>query len=454
MRTRRYVLSLIVVLMLAAGGVVGLTVLKKRPNLGLDLRGGLSIVLTAKGEIKDSKVLDKTVEVVRQRVDDLGAREAEVSRSGDRNIVVQIPGVEDPVRARQIIGKTAQLRFREVVDQKAEPEAKAAGWQLSEADPVDKEVIFREGEEVGATWFKLAPASVVGEDVKDAYVQPDQQAGGWTVQLELTSAGTRKFAEVTERLKPGAAGEGKLLAIVLDRVVESAPQVRDAITNGQAQISGQFTQSESNDLALVLRAGALPIELEESQVQRVSPTLGSASLRSGLLAGAIGLGLVALYMLLFYRLLGFITLFGLGIFGSLVLGLIGFIGERFTLTLAGIAGIIVAVGIAADSYIIYFERIKDELKEGKTFRSAVDRGFASAFKTNVSANLVAFSAAFILYLLAVGSVKGFALTLGIASLFDILLLYFYTHPAVALIARNKRLAGLRTVGMREAVASA
>jgi preprotein translocase subunit SecD len=191
-------------------------------------------------------------------------------------------------------------------------------------------------------------------------------------------------------------------------------------------------------------------------VQQVSPTLGSASLRAGLIAGIIGLAAVAIYMFAFYRLLGLLTLLGLGLFGALIGGLIGVIGvtRGFSLTLAGIAGLIVSIGIAADSYIIYFERVKDDLKEGKSFRSAVERAFRSALRTNISANSVAFAAAMILWLFAVGPVKGFALTLGISVMLDIAILYFYTHPIVALLSRSKRLTGLRMVGMREAVGGA
>jgi protein-export membrane protein SecD len=451
-KSKSYVVSLAVVLLFSAAGALGLTVFKARPKLGLDLRGGLSVTLTAKGKTT-AEVLDKTVEVIRERVDSLGAQEPDISRSGNENIIVALPGVKDPERALRIIGQTAQLRFREVIQSLPAEEARKQEWQLTEADPPDREVIFRERAKSGDRWYKLGKAEVYGDQVRNAFAQFSESgsATGWIVQLQLTGEGGRRFGDVTTRLSSGQ----KQLAIVLDRIVESAPQVREPITNGQAQISGTFSEREARDLALVLKTGALPIELERSQVQKVSATLGSASLRAGLLAGAIGLGLVIVYMLLFYRLLGLITIFGLVLFGCLVLGLIGLIGSvrGFTLTLAGIAGIIVSIGIAADSYIIYFERVKDELKEGKTFRSAVDRGFSSALKTNVAANSVAFAAAIILYLLAVGSVRGFALTLGISALFDIILLYFYTHPAVALIARNRRMAGLRAVGMREAAAS-
>jgi protein-export membrane protein SecD len=456
MHARRHVLSLILVVACAAAGVLGLTVLKARPKLGLDLRGGVSVVLTAKGR-SSADVLDKTVDIIRERVNQLGTQEPEISRSGSDNIIVQLPGIKDPDRAVRIIGKTAQLRFRSVLEVKTEEEAKAAGWQLTPADPEDRDVFYKERDPKRGRWFHLGPPEVFGDQIKDAYATYDQRtSGGWTVQLEFNGEGARRFQQITGRLAPQGGNPGQLLAIVLDRVVESAPQVQSEIREGRAQISGTFTEREARDLGLVLKTGALPIELEQSQVVRVSPTLGKASLNAGLLAGAIGLALVMAYILLYYRMLGLVVIAGLAIFGALVLGLIGFIGavRGFTLTLAGIAGIIVSIGIAGDSYIIYFERIKDELREGKTFRLAVDRAFSSALRTNFAANSVAFIAAMILYLLAVGPVRGFALTLGISAVFDILLLYFFTHPAVALIARNKRLAGLRAVGMGEALASA
>lgn len=483
--SRRYVAWLAVVLALTAVAVVGVAVLGARPKLGLDLKGGLSVVLQARGENVNAETLDKTVEIIRQRVDSIGAQEPDISRAGEDNVIVQLPDIEDPQRALEIIGKTAQLQFREVLDTRdmtpeiAAAEAAAAeegleegteayrefvadhiseetGWRLSEEDPPGEQVTFagREGE----IWYRLGPAEIRGDDVADAFAQPPiGPTPTWSVQLTLTSEGAQRFEEVTTRLAPTAGQPGGgLLAIVLDRTVQSAPVVQDPIPGGQAQITGQFSEGEARDLGLVLQTGALPIELEAIQTQNVSPTLGAASLRAGLLAGLIGLTLVAIYMLAFYRLLGLVTLIGLGIFGALVTGVIGGIGiyQGFTLTLPGIAGLIVSVGIAADSSIIYFERVKDELKEGKTFRSAVDRGFKSAFRTNLAGNAVALAAAIVLWLLAVGPVRGFALTLGISVVIDIGILYFYTHPAVALISRNRRLAQLRAVGMREVVPEA
>lgn len=473
MNKRRHVVRLLVVVALSALSVVGLTVFEARPNLGLDLRGGLSVVLTAEGARIDQGVLDQTVEIIRNRVDSIGAQEPDISRSGDRNIIVQLPGIDDPARALEIIGKTAQLRFREVLDSVSTEEARAAarrdglrpgtarfdravaatmkeqGWEVTPDDPPDEEVVFP-GE--NDTWFRLGRAELTGEDLADAFAQPNPTTGAWSVQLDLNGQGAERFAAVTTRLAPGGERPGGLLAIVLDRFVESAPQVQVPIENGQAEITGNFTEAEAKDLALVLKTGALPIELERSQVQRVSPTLGSASLRAGLIAGLIGLAAVAVYMFAFYRLLGLVTLIGIGLFGILTLGVVGLISQTrgFSLTLAGIAGLVVSIGIAADTYVIFFERLKDELREGKTFRSAVERGYQSALRTNITANTVAFAAAIILWLLAVGPVRGFALTMGISVVLDIALLNLYAHPVVALLANGRKQRGMRSVGMREA----
>ena len=460
------------VVLLSAVSVVGVLLLGARPKLGLDLQGGLSVVLTAPGRV-DTEVLDQTVEIIRNRVDSLGAQEPDISRSGNNNIIVQLPGIRDPERALDVIGKTAQLRFREVLDtfslapvedaardEGLRPGSRAydrfvderlerEGWAITEGDPTRREVVFPSKN--GELLYRLGPAEVVGGQVADARAQFDQTMG-WLVELELTGEGRQAFGDVTTRLAP----EQKQLAIVLDRRVESAPAVQSPITDGRAQITGQFTEREARDLALVLRTGALPIELEQSQVQRVSATLGTASLRSGLVAGFIGLALVAIFLLALYRLLGLVTLTGLALFAALIMGVIGAISvtRGFALTLAGVAGLIVSIGIAADSYIIYFERVKDELKEGKTLRSSVERAFPSTLRTNLAANGVAAAAAFILYAVATGPVRGFALTLGISVVLDIGLLYFYTHPAVVLISRNRKLAGLRSMGMREASAEA
>ncbi len=466
--TRRYVVSIIVVLLFTALSLAGLLVFNARPKLGLDLQGGLSVVLTATGQVEPG-VLDQTVEIIRNRVDSIGAQEPDISRSGEENIIVQLPGIRERERALEIIGKTAQLRFREVLGTTSLDEANAAaqkkdlrpetdefdefvakhmkkkGFELTADDPADQEVVFPS--EDGELWYRLGKAEVLGSHISDANQSFDTAGGGWHVLLTFNDEGTKKWGDVTTRLS-GRQGQ---LAIVLDQRVESAPVVQQPITDGQSQITGQFSEQEAKDLALVLDTGALPIELEQSQVQHVSATLGTASLRAGLIAGAIGFSLVAIYMFLFYRLLGLVTLLGLGVFSALIMGLIGAIStyRGFSLTLAGVAGLIVSVGIAADSYIIYFERVKDELKEGKTLRSSVERAFRSALRTNLAANAVAFSAAIILWIVAVGPVRGFALMLGISVMLDVALLYFFTHPVVALLGRRRGMTGRRAIGLRD-----
>jgi preprotein translocase subunit SecD len=466
-RSRRYIVSLIAVLLLVALSLVGLFVLNAKPKLGLDLQGGLSVVLTARGEVEPG-VLEQTVEIIRNRVDSLGAQEPDISTSGEENIVVQLPGIRDADRALELIGRTAQLRFREVLEAADLSEAQAAarkkklepgtdrfdaevakfmkskGVELTRDDPVDEEVVFADAER-GDVWYRLGKAEVLGSHIDRAQATFDTAGGsGWSVTLDLNGEGTKAFGDVTTRL---SATQGQL-AIVLDQRVESAPQVSDPIPDGEAQITGQFREQEAKDLALVLQTGALPIELEQSQVERVSATLGTASLRAGLIAGAIGLSLVAVYMFVFYRWLGLINLVGLTIFNVLLLGIIGAIStyRGFSLTLAGIAGMIVSLGVAADTYIIYFERLKEDIGLGKTFRSATQSAYRSAMRTNIAANTVAGGAALILYLGAVGPVRGFALTLGISVVLDIFLLYLYTHPIVSLLAFRGKMSAGRAMG--------
>ncbi len=464
------------VLLLTALALAGLLFFNMRPKLGLDLQGGISVVLTAHGKNINQDVLDETVSIIRERIDALGAQEPDVSRSGSNNIIVQLPGIKDRKRALEVIGRTAQLRFREVKEQISVAAAQSAaeqknlkagtdaynrfvaqemakkGWKLSTGDPIKSGVTFPSKD--GKSWYKAGPAEVLGSDIKSSgtNAQFDQSSGTWEVELQFNGRGAKAFSSITTRLAPAHGA----LGIVLDKLIYSAPAVQQPITDGKARITGGFKEQEAKDLALVLKTGALPITLERSQVEEVSPTLGTAALKSGLIAGAIGIALVALYMFAFYRLLGLITLLGLGIFGALILGLIGLIGvtRGFSLTLAGVAGLIVSVGIAADSYIIYFERVKDEIKDGKTLRSAAERAFRSAFRTNLAADGVTFLAAIILWIIAVGPVKGFALTLGISGLLDIALLYFYAHPVVALVSRNRtQPKDMKSMGMAEVVAT-
>jgi preprotein translocase subunit SecD len=300
----------------------------------------------------------------------------------------------------------------------------------------------------------------LGSDLSDASAQFQQAGGGgllgvsgggvgeWIVVLDFNSEGGDKFEAVTAELARYPLGDPqRQFGIVLDGVVVSAPQMAEGvgpegITGGSAVItvgSADDPEAEARDLAVVLRYGALPVAFERSTEQSVSATLGSDSLRAGLIAGIGGLVLVAAAMIAYYRALGLVNVIGLTVFGSLVFVVYGVLGatQGATLTLAGVAGVIVSIGITSDSYIVYFERIKEEVHKGRSLRSAIDHAFARSFRTILTADTVSFAAAILLFLLAVGSVKGFALALGIATVLDVLVAYFYTRPAVALVARSR-----------------
>ncbi len=312
--------------------------------------------------------------------------------------------------------------------------------------------------------YHVGPAGLLGSDVADAipgFQGTGATQGGWVVQLDLTDEGADKFAEMTRQ----AAAFPQLdprrqIAIVLDGEVISAPEVAldvdpaTGITGGSAIITvggddPAAAEQEAEDLAVVLRYGSLPVAFEQSSVQTVSATLGTDSLRAGLIAGLVGLAVVALYILIYYRALGVVGVIGLSVFGSLLITIFSLLGtyRGLTLTLAGVTGIVISVGITADSYIVLFERIKDEVRSGRTARSAVDEGFRRAFRTVITADTVSLIGAVLLYFLAIGPVRGFALALGIATLLDILVATFYTRNAAALLA-GTNLGRNDTVGIR------
>jgi preprotein translocase subunit SecD len=273
--------------------------------------------------------------------------------------------------------------------------------------------------------------------------------GEWIVVLDFTGAGAGKFETITKELAAFAPGDPqRQFAIVLDGDVISAPQMAPEITSEEGISGGTAVitlgaspdpEQEADDLAIVLRYGALPVSFVESTSSEVSATLGSDSLSAGLVAGFGGLILVALAMILYYRALGLVNVIGLAVFGSAVFVVFGVLGATggVTLTLAGVAGVVVSIGITSDSYIVYFERIKEEVHRGRSLRSAIDHAFSRAFRTILTADTVSLFAAGLLYFLAIGQVKGFALALGIATAADIVIAYFYTRPAVALVARSR-----------------
>jgi preprotein translocase subunit SecD len=415
----------------------------------------------AEGQLGDLGVtkLDRQFCVVSSAEQQLGcflSREAAQAR-------LQETGQE---RLLQVIGQTARLEFREVrevltpatpgydstpVDCATPTEAEGPGCSFEALR--DREVVLLD--RADQTKYKLGPVELTGDAIDSAAAVFDaggQALGrGWTIDFTLTDEGSQAFGDVTT----GLAGTGGQLAIVVDRQVISAPSVNEPITGGTAFIEGSFTETRAKDLATQLNAGALPVELTTQQVLTVSPTLGAESLDSGIAAGIAGLVLLALYLLFYYRILAVVAWLGMTIWAVLALALIALAGRTvgYSLTLAGVAGLVISLGVTADSYIVFFERFKDEVHGGKTPRSAVNPAFKKAFRTIVAADIVTALAALVLYLTAISSVRGFALTLGVAVLLDLFVVYFFKRPAVYLLARNERLVTMRGIGVTSGVAA-
>jgi preprotein translocase subunit SecD len=294
-------------------------------------------------------------------------------------------------------------------------------------------------EKDGSVKYAMAPADLIGTDIESATAGlPQQGAGGWQVDLQMTSEGAKKFADSTTKLS-ALESPNDQFAIVLDGVVISAPSVNEPIIGGSAVISGSFTADEARALAQVLKYGALPVGLEVDEVQQISPTLGNDQLQAGLIAGGFGLLLVIVYLLFYYRALGAIAVVSLiaaAIMTYLLFVILGR-GIGFTLTLSGVAGAIVAIGITADSFIIYFERIRDEIREGKRLRVAIDQGWTRARRTILAADFVSLLSAAILYYLSVGSVRGFAFTLGLITFVDLAVAFMFTRSLVTKLGNSK-----------------
>jgi preprotein translocase subunit SecD len=564
---RKYVVSLVLILVLSLGSLAGVLVAGYSPALGLDLQGGASVVLAPTGETTEEN-LEQAISIIRSRVDGLGVAEPDIARQGEA-IVVQLPGVDDPRQALEVVGRTAELRFRPVLgilppggevplpaggdeagpdavpDPGAEtpptteagveeapaeegeappaqdapteeapeetgmgapaggtaaatpvaeialaaseapaddadeapadeapeegapdplgedaepipaPVGQAGGLEVTspEDDVADQQVVLPgkriDGEE--PPLYVLGPARLFGDAVEDAQARLQGTVGtNWVVNITMTEEGIEDFNALaaecfatSEACPPVGSDAGQprgAVAIVLDGVVESWPTINQpSFQRDQIQISGSFTDQEARDLALVLRFGALPVELEAQTVQTVSATLGSDSLRAGLIAGIIGLGLVAVYMVAYYRALGVLAIVSLVVSGSLLYAIISFLGETtgLALTLAGITGIIVSIGVAVDSNVVYYERVKESVMQGSTMRSATDRGFKRAFSTILRADAASLIGAGLLYYFTVGPVRGFAFYLGLATIIDVVTSYFFMRPAAILLGRTK-----------------
>ncbi|MGB8021242.1 MAG: protein translocase subunit SecD [Candidatus Nanopelagicales bacterium] len=471
--------------------------LEHTPKLGLDLQGGTQVTLLPKpaagqeGAITADQ-LNQTVAIIRQRVDGLGVAESEVSVQGSGDnaaIIVSVPGSVSQDRLVELVGRTAQLSFRAVeavttpegvdpnapiededgdsaaADESASPtptpavkqpaipvQAEANDLEFQEralrldctlpanrAGTTDDQALWLATcDQDGAAKFLLQPAFISGTQVTDASAQLDPQTNSWSVSLKFDAEGSKKLAEISTDLYDNVEPQNQF-GIVLDAVVYSAPTFEEPITGGQAQITGTFTTQEAADLANVLKFGSLPVALEVGQVNSITPTVGSDYLRAGLLAGAIGLILVALYLLGYYRALGLVAVASLVV--AAVISYCAFVlfGRYvgFTLTLAGVAGAIVAIGITADSFIVYFERIRDEIREGRTLRVAADTGWLRARRTLLAADFVSLLGAIVLYVLSIGSVRGFAFALGLTTIVDVLVAFTFSRPVVAILAGTR-----------------
>ncbi|WP_433037502.1 protein translocase subunit SecD [Actinomycetospora sp. CA-053990] len=300
----------------------------------------------------------------------------------------------------------------------------------------------------GTEKYLLGPAILSGTDVASAQPNPNPQGVGWIINLAFKGGqAANTWADYT------SANVNNSNAVVLDSQVVSALRIVQPLLDGNAQISGNFNQASATDFANVLRYGSLPLSFDTSEAQTVSATLGLASLQAGLIAGIVGLALVFLYSLFYYRALGVLTILSLILSGLVVYAVLVLLGRGigFTLDLAGVAGFIVAIGITADSFVIFFERIKDEVRDGRSFRSAVPRGWVRARRTILSGDAVSFLAAVVLYVLAVGQVKGFAFTLGMSTVLDLVVVFLVTHPLLALASNSRLFASPAWSGLGEAV---
>lgn len=558
---KRSALVMVLVSILFTSVLVGLTIAAgNTPLLGLDLQGGISVVLQPTEDVDEGR-LEQAVDIMRNRIDSLGVAEPEITTQG-QTILIQIPGVEDRDRALELVGQTAELRFRPVL--RSEPAGlelpdtttttagdgsttttgdattttggdttttagrgtsdgsgttldasttvttgddeeslgltpgENAGAPATTAPPTtapattappttatpttlqpptggpttappttfptqtgllaDEELTSRDDDVADAivilaqrdddgnevTRYQLGPSALEGNALEGAQAVLDPNTSQWAVipRFKGGSPGIDDLNTVAaECFSQGTTCPSGQLAIVLDGEVISAPQISQAsYERDSIQISGEFSEGEAKDLALVLRYGALPVELEAQAAQVVSATVGEDALRAGLVAGIVGLILASLYMFALYRLLGLVAVMSLVLTAGVLYATVAYLSESrgLALTLAGVTGLIVSIGISLDSNVVYFEHLKEDVRQGRTIRSAVDRSFAGAFRTIVAADMVSLIGAAILYWLTIGAVRGFALFLGMATLLDLIVAWFFMRPAVILLGRWKR----------------
>jgi preprotein translocase subunit SecD len=487
-------------LLVTCAGLIGLGVSTNQPGasfvpeLALDLQGGTSIILSptvAQGETVSTEQLNQAVGIIRQRVDSTGVSESTITTSGNANIVVEIPGTPSE-STLQLIKSSAKLEFRAVLLASAGTAAQVGGDASATASPsasatpsqpaTQPSVAPTNGSDLNwitpelrrqfdafdcSTQFRapgqvddmkaplitcdtgrfqkyiLGPVELDGTNIADATAgtittQTGASTNEWAVNLAFDGEGTSIFSAVTSRLFPLETPRNQF-AVTLDGYVITDPAAKAVITNGEAQITGGFTKESSQSLADQLKYGSLPIGFEVQSQENISATLGSESLRSGLLAGLIGLLLVVIYSMFQYRALAVVTVGSLIVAAVLTYLLIALLSWRqgYRLSLSGVAGLIVAIGVTADSFIVYFERVRDELRDGRALSTAVDAAWSRAVRTILVSDAVSLLAAVVLFSLTVGSVKGFAFTLGLTTLVDLAVVVLFTHPLLQVLAQRK-----------------
>lgn len=567
---------LLIIVILSIGSVIATVAVDNKPQLGLDLQGGFSVVLQAKsvkGKLPSDEAVEKAKDIISQRVDGLGVAEPDITRQGKR-VIIQLPGVKDRARAEKLVGCTAKLELRPVLSPPTRvtssttaPQAKtttsttaapktattppkgngetgsgAVGAAQGEsalpaqlapttlpsttAAPTTTTTKPKSGPKTSTT--TTAPTTTTTESPAaraaaakkaasttscsggtsksgsspTATTTPAQKAGGagaflddtgqavyqlgpvgfegsalskaeaglsngsWQVNVSVKSKDKAKANAVFNACyqagatcPPSGADESNTprgaIAIVLDGKVISAPTVNGPdLASSTFTISGNFDAKRAKELALVLRYGALPVEFRTETVQQVSATLGKDSLNAGLLAGLIGIAAVGLYMLLYYRGLGLVVILGLAVWGGLMYSIVCYLSQNsgLALSLSGITGIIVSVGTTVDSYVVYFERLKDEVRTGKTVRSSTERGFSRAFRTILTADISSFIGAALLWWLTVGPVRGFAFFLGLSTVLDVVVAYMFTRPLVILLGRSRLFTEARFFGIARGLA--
>ena len=498
---RPLVVSLVVTVVVILAALGGSLAARWSPKLGLDLAGGSEVVYAPAHKISNGQ-MNTTIDIIRSRVDAAGVSGSLVSSQGG-DVVVQLPGIKNPQSVINLIGQTAQMQFRPVLcfAPPYSPPAKtqtvpaslpgtcsASQYDLTAANLAVNTSTQQPGNQIGSDpglapypsstpnyndthanstvlvpaapasgqtglRYLLGPSGVPGSAVHSAQAQ--FQTPNWTVLVSLTSSGSTLWDRLAQQQFHA------YIAIDLDGQVQSAPltqpgQASFSSFQGKVQITGNFTQTSAQNLALVLNYGSLPVQLKKLTQETVSPTLGKSSLTAGLVAGLGGLVLVLLYMIFYYRALGIVVFSGLALTMGLLWAIISALGHtslNLTLDLAGVTGVIVSIGITVDSYIVYFERLKDEARAGRSVRTSVDRSFQGAFRTVLAADLVSLAAAVVLYLLSVGTVKGFAFFLGLSTLLDIFMTLSFTRPLVILLGRSRAVTEARIIGIARGLAA-